>query len=171
MLHKAGRAPCRVNPGELACKSRTQPGGRTLTNLERRWRFRVVTKSAFERLGGEWALRAVINDFVDEMMDDAMIGFFFRGVDRFRLRDKEYELSAVFLGAKIRYTGRGLRAAHRKHPIMGGQFDRRRQILVEAMHKHRVPEDVAEQWLGHVDAMRSQVTQDEVGQCRPPPTS
>jgi hemoglobin len=122
----------------------------------------------FERLGGEWALRAIINEFVEEMVNDAMIGFFFRGVDVHRLRDKEYEMTARFLGAQIPYTGKGLREAHAPHPIMGGQFDRRRQILVEAMQRHRVPEDVARTWLEHVDALRGVITRDARGACVSP---
>lgn len=125
-----------------------------------------MTDTAFDRLGGEWVLRGVINDFVDVMVQDPMIGFFFRGVDRHRLRDKEYEMTARFLGANVPYTGKGLREAHRPHPIMGGQFDRRRQILVEAMMSHQVPEDIAEEWLGHVDALRSVVTRDARGECQ-----
>ena len=124
----------------------------------------------FERAGGEWALRAVIDDFVDHMVEDPMIGFFFDGVDRFRLRDKEYEMTARFLGASVPYTGKGLRAAHAPHPIMGGQFDRRRQLLVEAMARHRVPGDVQAIWLDHVDRLRGVVTRDPAGACVDPLT-
>lgn len=127
-----------------------------------------MTASAFERVGGEWGLRAIIHDFVDEMVADPMIGFFFRGVDVHRLRDKEYEMTARFLGAKIPYTGKGLREAHAPHPIMGGQFDRRRQILLEAMRRHGVPPDVEAAWLAHVDALRAVVTRDARGECVAP---
>lgn len=127
-----------------------------------------MNETAFEQLGGEWALRAIIHDFVDAMVEDPMIGFFFRGVDRHRLRDKEYEMTARFLGAQIPYTGKGLREAHRPHPIMGGQFDRRRQLLVEAFEAHRVPESIRRTWLEHVDALRSVVTRDAAGECRSP---
>lgn len=121
--------------------------------------------SAFDRVGGEWGLRAIVTDFVDRMVDDPMIGFFFAGVDRHRLRDKEYEMTARFLGAEVPYTGKGLRAAHAPHPIMGGQFDRRRQILLESMRRYDVPADVEAQWLGHVDRLRPIVTRDPRGTC------
>lgn len=111
--------------------------------------------SAFDRLGGEWVLRAIIHDFVNVMLDDDMIGFFFKETDIHRLRDKEYEMTAMFLGANIKYTGRNLRSAHKNaQPIFGGQFDRRRQILVEAIRKHKVPKDIENEWIGHVDHLR-----------------
>ncbi len=122
--------------------------------------------TAYLRLGGEWALRGIIHQFVDEMVADPMIGFFFDGVDRHRLREKEFELTARFLGAEVPYTGRGIREVHRAHRIMGGQFDRRRQILLDAMRAHQVPADVEAEWLDHVDRLRATVTADGPGFCR-----
>ncbi|MEO1233075.1 MAG: group 1 truncated hemoglobin [Myxococcota bacterium] len=110
--------------------------------------------SSFEQVGGEWALRAIVHDFVGAMVEDPMIGFFFDDVDLHRLRDKEYEMTAKFLGAQIKYTGRGMRKAHRGRPIFAGQFDRRRQILVETLEQHHVPEEIRKVWLHHVDTLR-----------------
>lgn len=122
----------------------------------------------FVQLGGEWALRPIIDDFVARMVNDVMIGFFFARVDLDRLREKEYEFTARFLGADIQYTGKTIREAHRPHPIMGGQFDRRRKILAETIHDHDVPPLIRDQWLAHVDALRAQVTRDVEGVCIDP---
>ena len=116
-----------------------------------------MNPSAFDIIGGEWALRAIIHDFVDNMIEDPMIGFFFIGVDPHRLRDKEYEMTARFLGKKLEYTGKNLRDAHKGRPIFGGQFDRRRQLLLEAMKRHQVPPEIETLWLSHVDQLRSQI--------------
>ena len=87
----------------------------------------------FEELGGEPKVRAIIDTFIDRIFDDRMIGFFFRNADRRRIKDKEYQLAAHFLGAPVEYSGRPLDQVHAKHPIMGGHFDRRRQILKETL--------------------------------------
>lgn len=122
----------------------------------------------FERLG-EPTLRAVIDAFVDEMVGDAMIGFFFRGVDVPRLKRREYQFTARFLGATgMAYEGRPMGRVHARHAIMGGQFDRRRQILKEAMAAHGVPPDIEAAWLAHVDKLRSTITRDGRGQCTTP---
>ena len=63
------------------------------------------TKAAFERLGGEPALRAIIDDFVDRVFDDIMIGFFFRNADRRRIKELEYQHAAEHLGGPVRYRG------------------------------------------------------------------
>ncbi|MEQ9499805.1 MAG: group 1 truncated hemoglobin [Deltaproteobacteria bacterium] len=122
----------------------------------------------FERLGGEWALRPIIQDFVQRMTTDMMIGFFFREVDAKRLEEMEYLFTAKFLGADVRYVGKPIRDAHAPHPIMGGQFDRRRQILEEAIDRHGVAADIKAAWLEHVDRLRPQVTRDAAGVCIDP---
>jgi hemoglobin len=121
--------------------------------------------SAFERLGGEPALRAIIDDFVARVFDDAMIGFFFRGIEERRIRELEYQHAAEHLGGPVRYRGRSLREAHSKHPIRGGHFDRRKQVLREALDDHGVPTDIRDAWLDHVESLRPEVTGDSAGRC------
>lgn len=124
--------------------------------------------TAFARIG-EPKLRAIIGEFVDTMVADSMIGFFFRGVDVARLKEREYQFTALFLGAQgLTYDGRPIGRVHRRHAIMGGQFDRRRQILKEAIERHDVPTDLAGEWLAHVDQLRKTVTRDGRGECTRP---
>ncbi len=120
----------------------------------------------FERAGGEPRLRAVIETFYDRVLSDVMIGFLFWGTDRQRLIDKETELACRALGSTdIEYTGRPIREAHARHPILGGHFDRRLQLLREAMQAHGLPEDVQAAWVEHTRALRPLVTADAGAGC------
>jgi hemoglobin len=121
----------------------------------------------FEQLGGEPALRAIIEEFVDRIFADTMIGFFFQRANKERIKRFEYEHAAVFLGAPVEYTGRDLAEAHKRHPIMGGQFARRRRILETTLEKYGVPADIRAAWLAHQDALRGEVTADPEGECTP----
>jgi len=121
----------------------------------------------FERLGGEENLRAVIDLFIDRVFADRMIGFFFRTADKARIKDMEYQLAASFLGADVEYHGRPLDQVHRKFPIMGGHFARRRQILKESIEAHGVPEDIEKLWLDHTDALRPLITPENDAGCDP----
>ncbi len=123
--------------------------------------------SYFEQLGGEVALRKIIDRFVDRIVDDVMIGFFFRDVDRDRLKQLEYEFAASHLGAGAQYTGRPLDTAHRKHPIMGGQFNRRLKILEKILDEFDVPVAVRDHWLAHNERLRPFITRDAGGLCDP----
>jgi hemoglobin len=124
-----------------------------------------VEVSLFSELGGESRLRAIVDDFVDRVFADTMIGFFFAGADRARIKLMEYELAAGHLGADVKYTGKPLPQVHRKHPIMGGHFMRRLQILRETLHDHNAPERVIEQWITANEKMRAGITNQPGSHC------
>lgn len=119
----------------------------------------------FDRMGGEPALRAVIDDFVERVFSDFMIGFMFRDADRARIKALEYEHASQFLGGPEHYTGRPLRAAHARHRINGGQFARRIHLLRQVCDAHAVPAQVRDAWLAHNESLRGQITQQPSGQC------
>lgn len=119
----------------------------------------------FEKIGGE-ALRVVIADFYERVFADVMIGFMFQGKDRAHLNAREWELVAALLGAPgVKYTGMPMRAAHTKHTIFGGHFERRMQILREVFRDHAVDPEVAATWLAHAESLRSQITRDRGSEC------
>jgi hemoglobin len=122
--------------------------------------------SMYERMGGEPALRAVVDDFVDRMWDDIMIGFFFQAADKQRIKELEFQHASAFLGGPHRYSGRPLRRAHAAHPIMGGHFARRLQLLRQVFATHGVPEDIREAWLAHNTSLADQITDNQLGECR-----
>ena len=126
-----------------------------------------MASTLFEDLGGEPALRPIIDRFVDRVFDDVMIGFFFRNARRERIKQKEYEFAAQHLGAGLEYTGRAIDEAHRTHPIMGGQFARRLMILKETLEAAQVPEHVRQHWLAHTESLRPLVTADSGRECDP----
>lgn len=125
------------------------------------------SKSLFERLGGASKLREIIDSFIDRVFEDRMIGFFFRNADRARIKEMEYQLAAEFLGADVKYTGRPLAKAHANHPIMGGHFARRRQILKETLEAFHVPEEIKSIWLAHTDSLRPLITPEAGSGCDP----
>ncbi len=124
-------------------------------------------KTLFERLGGEKRLREIIDCFIDRVFADRMIGFFFRNADRAHLKEMEYQLTAEFLGAGIKYTGKPLGKAHVSHPIMGGHFARRRQIFKETLEHFQVAEEIQLALLNHTDALRPLITPESGSDCDP----
>ncbi|MDX2092092.1 MAG: group 1 truncated hemoglobin [Kofleriaceae bacterium] len=120
----------------------------------------------FDKIGAA-KLRAVITDFYERVFADVMIGFMFHGKDRQHLIDREWEFVASFLGAPdVKYTGRPMRTAHAQHTIFGGQFERRLQILREAMAAHDVDPEVQAVWIEHTQALRAQITRDKGSECK-----
>ena len=119
-----------------------------------------------EQLGGREKLQEIIDVFIDRVVADTMIGFFFRKVNIDRLKEMEYQLAAQFFGGDERYNGRPLRAAHQKHPIMGGHFARRKQILSDVLNEFDIDQKVKDAWLEHTENLRSSITQDQGSACQ-----
>ena len=70
-----------------------------------------------------------------------MIGFFFRNADRRRTQRIGVSVGRKFPRRPMsNITGRPLGKVHANHPIMGGHFARRRQILKETLEFHAVAE-------------------------------
>lgn len=126
-----------------------------------------LPQTFFEELGGEPVVRRIVSDFMDRVYADRMIGFFFRHADKDRIKELEYQLAAAFLGAGLKYQGRPLAQAHAKHPIMGGHFARRKQILKETLDSHGVPEFIKAAWLQHTENLRALITTQTGSDCDP----
>ena len=121
--------------------------------------------SLFAELGGEPALRRIIDRFVDRLFDDLMIGFLFQRANRERIKEKEFEFAAQFLGAPVEYSGRPLEDAHRRHRIFDGQFQRRLTILRNTLNELGAPPRVRDALLAHTSSLRDRVI---VGDCAAP---
>ncbi len=126
-----------------------------------------MAETLFDQLGGEARLREITDVFIDRVFEDRMIGFFFRGTDKRRIKEMEYQLTAAFLGAQVEYRGRSLSEAHAKHPIMGGQFARRLQILRETLEDFAVPQAIQNAWIAHTESLRPLITKDSGSDCDP----
>ena len=113
--------------------------------------------SDFERIGGEAGLRRIIEDFTARVFDDVMIGFLFEGKPKRRITEMEYRFAAQHLGGPVVYSGRPLAEAHASSPILGGHFQRRRQLLANSLRDHAVPEDIVARWLAEVDRHRDAI--------------
>ncbi|HEU0029718.1 MAG TPA: group 1 truncated hemoglobin [Kofleriaceae bacterium] len=126
----------------------------------------MKSSELFDKIGAD-KLRAVVSDFYDRVFGDVMIGFMFDGKNKQLLIQREWELVAALLGAPgVTYTGRPMRTAHAQHTIFGGHFERRLQILREALRDHAVDPDVQQAWIDHTLALRGQITRDKGSECK-----
>ena len=106
-----------------------------------------MSKSLYDEMGGEPALRRVLRTLYDRLFDDPMIGFLFEGKDKEQLIEHQVWFTARFLGGPSRYEGRSLPDAHAALPLLKGHFDRRHFILKEVLEEHHVPKAVKDEWL------------------------
>jgi hemoglobin len=129
------------------------------------------TKTLYEDLGGEPALRALLTSLYDKLFDDMMVGFLFAGRDKAQLIEHQVWFTAKFLGGPSRYTGRSLPDAHASLPLLSGHFDRRHHLLRLALEAHNAPSHVAAEWLRIDQSLKAAVLksgEDARGKAREP---
>ncbi|MSQ02111.1 MAG: group 1 truncated hemoglobin [Myxococcales bacterium] len=115
------------------------------------------------RAGGEAAVRAAVDRFVDRMAADFVIGFFFEGKDLGRIKLHEFEHALRSLGGDVPYTGRPIVPLHRQLRINGGQFRRRLALLRAELADF--PEEVRDAWIEA--QLRLQVQMTDGTDCAP----
>lgn len=109
----------------------------------------------FDELADPSVVERVIRDLYDVMFDDAMVGFFFVGKDKDRIVTEQVKLVRRVLGDdSVVYDGESMPDAHARVPILPGHFDRRHQLLREALERHPVPDRVRARWLAVDVALR-----------------
>jgi len=113
--------------------------------------------SYFTQLGGAAVLQPAVDDFVERLLFDPMIGFHFKGVDSNRLKLLEFQFMARALGADIAYEGRPMRQAHASRTIFAGQFARRQTLLKNTLLDHGIDPTIVGELLAHNEKLRPAV--------------
>ncbi|SEM72714.1 group I truncated hemoglobin [Lihuaxuella thermophila] len=99
----------------------------------------------YERIGGEQAIAAVINEFYNRMLQDDRVSHHFVGanMDRLRRHQITYFMSYA-LGGPKRYEGSTLRSAHAGLQISSEEYEIAIKHLNSSLRKYNVPiEDIA----------------------------
>jgi hemoglobin len=113
--------------------------------------------TAYEAIGGEIKVRAVIGKLYDRLFADPIVGFLFVGKDKRHIVDQQVLFTCAFLGGPARYAGRPLPEAHAALPLLPGHFDRRHRVLSQVLEEEAVPEDARRTWLDIDEALRASV--------------
>jgi hemoglobin len=97
------------------------------------------TKSLYDRLGGQPAVGAVIDDFAGRVLADARINKKFARTDAARLvaNLKDFVCSAT--GGPCKYTGNNMKVAHHNMGVTQGEFSALVEDLVATLDKFNVP--------------------------------
>ncbi|HXV40351.1 MAG TPA: group 1 truncated hemoglobin [Steroidobacteraceae bacterium] len=116
-------------------------------------------KSLYERLGGEAAIKAVVDEFVANVGADARINHYFANADLDRLKGHLVNQIGQASGGPQQYTGRDMKTAHAGMGIDGPAFDALVEDLVKALDKFAVPEQEKSELLAVLGPMRSAIVE------------
>jgi hemoglobin len=101
--------------------------------------------SAFERVGGAPAVKAVVDRFYEQVLADAELARYFAPLDEAgmaQLKRHQVTMISQVLGGPREYTGRELADAHRPLDISELHYRRVTHLLVGTLWQFDVPEDI-----------------------------
>ncbi|MBI1785420.1 redoxin domain-containing protein [Candidatus Sumerlaeota bacterium] len=120
-------------------------------------------KSLYERLGGEAAISAVVDEFLRRVTADAQINKRFEGANIPRLRQMLIEQISFAGGGPKPYTGGDMKSVHRGMDITEAEFNALVGDLIGALDQFKVPEREKSDLIGLLAPMKADIV-------APPPT-
>lgn len=143
-------------------------------------------KILYERLGGESAIKAVVDDFVQRAAADPAVNFTRQGTERVweatpenmeKLKTYLVQFISVSTGAtSVIYEGRDLKTAHQGMKITNAEFDALAADLKASLDQLDVPEQEQKELLDIVGSTRAMMVEEQAAPApadlpAPPPTS
>ncbi len=115
------------------------------------------TRSLYDRLGGETAIAAVVDDFVKNVAADKRINGFFAkaNIDLLKVRLTKQICQAS--GGPCVYTGRDMRSAHAGMGIRNKDFNALVQDLGKSLKKFKVPAKEQKELVALLAPMRKDI--------------
>jgi len=116
-----------------------------------------MEKSLYERLGGQTAITAVVDDFVGNVAADARINGFFASTDIPRLKRLLVEQICAGTGGPCAYSGRSMKATHAGMGVSESNFNALVEDLVKSLDKFAVPVREKNELLGILGPMKNDI--------------
>jgi hemoglobin len=119
----------------------------------------AAPKSLYDRLGGEAAIKAVVDEFVANVAADTRINKWFANADIDKLKGNLVNQIGQASGGPQVYTGRDMKTAHAGMGIDDPAFDALVEDLVKALDKFSVPQQEKDELLAVLGPMRSDIVE------------
>ena len=117
----------------------------------------AAPKSLYDRLGGEAAIKAVVDEFVANVSADTRINKWFANADIDRLKGNLVNQIGQASGGPQVYTGRDMKTTHAGMGIDDAAFDALVEDLVKALDAAGVQQKEKDELLGILGPMRTDI--------------
>ena len=111
----------------------------------------------YQRLGGTPGIAAVVDDFVDNVRVDPVIGRRFQGVDIDHTKAMLTELVCKGSGGPCAYTGRSMKDTHRGMGISDAEFNAMAGDMAKTLDKFKLPQRERTEVLNLLNSMRGDI--------------
>ncbi|HZI83476.1 MAG TPA: group 1 truncated hemoglobin [Casimicrobiaceae bacterium] len=117
----------------------------------------MAEKSLYDRLGGQGAIKAVVDDFVGNVAADKRINGYFARADVPRLKGNLVDQICQATGGPCVYKGKDMKTAHKGMGISDADFNALVEDLVRSLDKFNVPAKEKGELLGILGPLKPQI--------------
>jgi hemoglobin len=126
------------------------------------------TRSLYERLGGEPAVKAVVDDFVNRAAADPKVNFTRKGTDKewaatpdnvAKLKMHLTQFVAQAAGGPQKYQGKAMKPLHAGMKITSAEFDAAAADLVASLDKFKVPQKEKDELMAVVGSTKGDIVE------------
>ncbi len=111
----------------------------------------------YERLGGQPAINAVVDDFVANVAADQRINRFFANANVPRLKRLLAEQICAGAGGPCTYTGQNMKTVHAGMGVGDQDFNALVEDLIKSLDKYKVPTKEQQELLALLGPMRKDI--------------
>lgn len=119
----------------------------------------AATKTLYERLGGQPAVSAVVNDFAGRVLADTRINAKFARSDPARLVANLTDFVCLATGGPCQYKGLSMPASHHGMGVTEGEFGALVEDLVASLDHFKVPAAEKNELLAALGPLKSQIVE------------
>src|SRR5215813_12677486 len=119
------------------------------------------TKSLFDRLGGQPAISAVVDDFAGNVLADTRINKKFAKTNAPRLLENLKDFVCYATNGPCKYTGLSMKESHKNMGTTAGEFNALVEDLVKTLNKFNVPAAEQKELLGALAGLRGDIVENE----------
>jgi len=119
----------------------------------------IGDQSLYERLGGNDAIIAVVDDFVARVVGDARISGFFAHANIPMLKQRLVDQICQASGGPCTYTGRDMKSAHAGMGITSADFEAMLGDLAASLDKFKVGEREKSELLGALAPLKKEIVE------------
>jgi hemoglobin len=116
-------------------------------------------KSLYDRLGGQAAVSAVVDEFAGIVLKDERINKKFARSDANRLVTNLKAFVCSATGGPCKYEGRDMPSSHKNMGVTEGEFNALVEDLVKALDKFNVPAAEKNELLGALGPLKGQIVE------------
>jgi len=114
-------------------------------------------RSLYQRLGGEPAIAAVVDDFIANVAADPVINQRFARTDIPKLKKLLVEQVCEASGGGCKYTGRSMRESHRGMNITAAEFNAMGGDMLKTLEKFKVPQRERDELMALLGSMNREI--------------